>query len=130
MPTYDTISSDEYVEALQTLPDKCREILVLQFQSPRHEISAGQLAALLGYDHFVNGNGAYGRTARLICKALRIEKPPFGQWFAALSEAYDNNRLCIWIMRPNLVEAIGHLGWARELKYQIFFFQPRRTDSR
>lgn len=121
---WNEISIADYVKALKSLPDKYREILVLQFQSPRHEISTGQLAALLGYDHFVNGNGAYGRTARLICKALRIEKPPFGQWFAALSEAYDNNRLCIWIMRPNLVEAIKHLGWARELKYQIFFSNP------
>lgn len=45
--TYDSISVGGYIKALKTLPDRYREILVLQFQCPRHEVSAGQLAESL-----------------------------------------------------------------------------------
>jgi 5-methylcytosine-specific restriction enzyme A len=122
MPTYDSISAEEYVEALKSLPVWCREILVLQFQFPRHELTAGQLARHLGYKHFVQGNQHYGNMAHLVCDFLKVAKPPSDQWFAALSEAYHSGRTWIWIMRPNLAEVVKRLGWSGE--YQIFVTNP------
>ena len=122
--TYDSISVERYIKALLHLPDKYRKIIVLQFQCPRHEVSAGQLARLAGYPTFQIANILYGHAAHLVCKALNVAKPPFGQWFAALSEAYYNGKAYIWIMRPNLVEATKQLGWPREKHYQTFFASP------
>jgi 5-methylcytosine-specific restriction enzyme A len=124
MPSYDSISVKEYIYALKSLPDKYREVLVAQFQCPRHEVSAGQLARLIGYQRYSKGNLSYGHAAHLVCVFLNIAKPSFGQWFWAISDAYHNGKVWIWIMRPNLVEAIKQLGWAREQQYQTFFASP------
>lgn len=124
MPTYDSISTEEYVKALKSLPDKYREVLVAQFQCPRHEVSAGQLARLIGYKRYSKGNLSYGHAAHLVCDFLNVAKPSFGQWFGALSDAYHNGKVWIWIMRPNLAEAIKQLGWSREEQYQTFFTSP------
>ncbi len=128
MPNYDSISVEEYVSALKVLPDKYREILIIQFQCPRHEISAGQLARLAGYRKFSKANLSYGRAAHLICDSLKIAKPE-GFWFPAIAEAYHKG-VWFWTMRPNLVEAIKQLGWAREQRYETFFLNPEeRTPT-
>ena len=128
MPTYDSISVEEYVSALKTLPDKYREILVMQFQSPRHQISAGELARLAGYSKFSKANLSYGRAAHLICDELKIPRPD-GFWFPAISNGYHNGKVYIWTMRPNLVEAIKQLGWSRERQYQTFFASPEEQTA-
>lgn len=126
MSTYDSISVEEYVKALKTLPDKYREILVAQFQSPRHQVSSGELARLVGYKKYSKANLSYGRTGHLVCDALGMSKPETGFWFEALSEAFHNGGW-IWIMRPNLVKAIKQLGWSNE--YQIFITNPEEIAT-
>lgn len=59
-----------------------------------------------------------------MCDALNVAKPAHGQWWAALSKGYQASEVFVWIMRPNLVEAIKQLGWAREQQYQTFFTSP------
>jgi putative restriction endonuclease len=124
---WDKISVADYVKALKSLPEKYREILVLQFQCPRHEVSAGQLARLMGYSTFPKANLSYGRAAHLVCDTLNVAKPSFGQWFAALSEAHHNGKSWIWIMRPNLVAAIKRLGWSSE--YQTLVINPEEVAA-
>lgn len=123
-PTWDRIPVSGYIKALKSLPDRYREILVFQFQCPRYEISAGQLARFMGYSLFRKANLSYGRAAHLICDALEIAKPPTGNWFSAVSEAYHNGKTWIWTMQTNLAEAIKQLGWSREQRYQTFFANP------
>jgi len=126
MPTYDSISVEEYVKALKSLPEKYRELLVAQFQSPRHQVSAGELARLVGYKKYSKANLSYGRAGHLVCDALGMPKPPTGFWFEALSEAIHTGSW-IWIMRPNLAEAIKRLGWSGE--YQLFVTNPEEVVS-
>jgi 5-methylcytosine-specific restriction protein A len=130
MPNYDSISAEDYKTALKSLPDWSREILVLQFQSPRHEITAARLARQLGYRHFIQGNQHYGATAHLVCKVLNVAEPPSNQWFEALSVAHKNNGW-IWTMRPNLVEAIKQMGWSSDnltqrIKTYLLTWNPNR----
>ncbi|HEY5297113.1 MAG TPA: HNH endonuclease [Verrucomicrobiae bacterium] len=120
---------EDYIKALKNLPEWCREILVIQFQQPRHEFSAGELARVKGYRNFSKANLSYGRTAHLVCDALEASKPPSGQWQSTISEGYHNGDVWIWVMRPNLVEAIRQLGWAREPQYQTFFLNPEEQAT-
>jgi 5-methylcytosine-specific restriction protein A len=127
MPNYDSISIEEYIKALKSLPTKYSEILVFQFQCPRHEVTAGQLARLMGYQNFPKANLSYGRAAHLVCDELNVKKPPNGQWWPACSESHHAGSG--WLMRPNLIEAIMQLGWSREPQYQTIFISPEEQAT-
>jgi len=129
MPNYDSISVEEYAKALESLPDWSREILVLQFQCPRHEITAGQLARYLEYQHFVQGNQFYGNTARLVCEALNVAKPPSDSWWESLSTGYRPGKFFIWTMRSNLIKAIKQSVWLSETKYKTLFLSPEEQAT-
>jgi hypothetical protein len=124
MPKYDSISVKEYLKILESLPDKDREMLVIQFQCPRHEVSSRQLARLIGDRG--QANIRYGRLGRRVCEKLHIAKPP-GYWFKALSEAYWTGGW-IWIMRENLAAAVKQMGWARE-QSEVFFVSPEELPA-
>jgi 5-methylcytosine-specific restriction protein A len=126
MPEYDSILTEEYVKALELLQNGQREILVVQYQCPRHEVSSGQLSRLIGSRGLANI--PYGKLAHLICDTLNVTKPPGIYWFEALSDAYHIHKTWIWIMRPNLVAAIKQLGWARE-ESKIIYVSPEELPA-
>lgn len=108
-------SATEFAQALKKLaPEitpKQREMLQVHYHAPARRLTAGQMAEKVGYTSVIRVNGEYGRLAKMLRKALGLAKEDGEVKLGVLVEFIRPNDQWIWIMRPELAEALQSLGW-------------------
>lgn len=120
MPEYfEAPPSAEYKNALKAIEPEIREAqfetLRAQHGEPDKAVTAGQLAKLMGYDHFRPLNSVYGRLGHLLAKELgkqpKKQTDDFKRWWSVLSTGQSTPEGFVWKMRPQVADALEQLGW-------------------
>jgi predicted HNH restriction endonuclease len=92
-------------------------MLKAHYRAPRHTISTHQLGIKMGYrSRHLMANAQYGRFAHRLADELNYIPGPFSDrqphWWRTI--AYGKNASqYMWIMRPELAQALRELGWLR-----------------
>jgi len=87
--------------------------------APRNELSAGQIARLLGLTHHAALNGAIVRLAKALTKAVGVDAPKradgTSRWWHVVAEGRysDNGTRFFWVLRPALRDAALAVGICR-----------------
>jgi hypothetical protein len=117
-------SSDDYLQVLRLVADRIsadqRAMLKAHAEAPNHTLSVRELAAAAGATTENFTYSVYGRLGRLVGTALMDASdlprdpndPPI--WTRVLGEDVqaESDNMVTWVMHPELVEALIHLGWA------------------
>ncbi len=115
-------SAKDYIPVLEIARDRMRpvhyEMLRAQYAAPERTVTAGQLAQLLGYDHYQPINRWYGGLGRLLAEVglaklketqvRHIDGSP--AWFSYLSSGRGSPEGYLWTMYPGLAQALEELG--------------------
>lgn len=115
-------SAEDYIHTLEVARDRIRpihyEMLRAQYAAPERTVTAGQLAQLIGYDHYQPINRWYGELGRLLAPYLGDPPEYFDSgkpaWFSYLSTWDSRVGHFWWIMRPNLAQALEMLGLVKK----------------
>ena len=113
-------TAERYAEALRALEAHPihRRMVVAQFGFPDHAATARQLSAVTGYRGFSAACGIYGTAGRFVAEALSIgpprDNPNSPGWWTILSTGDSTQGEFLWVMRPEVAEALQRLGWASE----------------
>lgn len=116
-------SADEYAEAfarLGKLPPSYEAMLDAHLAAPDNRITATQLANAAGYENFNGANLHYGKLGLMLAEELNFNPPRRADgtviWTATLAtwldaaepsaESQSHDEHFIWIMRPQVVEAL------------------------
>ncbi|MEN9572491.1 MAG: hypothetical protein RL514_346 [Verrucomicrobiota bacterium] len=109
--------ASEYAEALRCLgpklSDKHREMLLAHFHASDRKVTAGQLAAKVGYASFGAANLHYGKLGVMIGKQLGLSEQDVhvGVLVLFIRPNTEGNKEWIWQMRPELAVALERLKW-------------------
>jgi putative restriction endonuclease len=110
----ETPSSAQFATALKNvrISKLQRKMINVHYQAPDHTLTALQMANALGYPHYSVSNGNYGKLGRLVGNNLDWTPPCDSDLGVAVlcnfAKAKDH---WLWIMRPEVVEAVERLGW-------------------
>ena len=114
---FEELTVEDYIGALATLHNQMSEIdllmLRVNYESLNHTTSATQLANRVGFRGFEAANLRYGSLAAKFCDYFQLH-PRIK--LSALVEFERPSQEWLWIMRPQLVEAIHELGWFEQAK--------------
>ena len=108
----------DYVSALNSirkeLNDRSLKVLQLQFQSPGRSVSSQDIRDAFNYDGIGLSNKLYGTLGRQLAEALPMQTEPVGasrtQYWSALSKRDGSGEHIMWIMRPELANALVQVG--------------------
>jgi 5-methylcytosine-specific restriction enzyme A len=124
LDTLDVFAEDEtakYVHALSTLlergkitPDR-RKILQAHYSAPHHDVTAGELSALMGWPGSYTANLHYGSLGALFAEFLGTCPVVYEGSDTPMSVAYlvkfwNDGHLWHWTMRRGLQQALIELG--------------------
>jgi hypothetical protein len=94
------------------MPPRHRLMLEAHYRAPKRTVTARSLAANVGYSNYNAVNLQYGTLARKICdilgQRLRYHVLILAE-FAVPETGFD--RELLWIMRPELAQALEELRW-------------------
>ncbi len=129
-------SSQAYADAIRSGCLKPLQLKALQtlYGFPQHSATAGQVASIMGYSYFSTANLRIGHAGKALSKAMNIE-PPYSSsrgshWWSLIAEGDDSGRYFLWIMRPQLVEALEMLGLVTaDLGIDIQSEEDARTEE-
>ncbi len=97
------------------------QMLRIHFEAPKRIITATGMSQAFGYSYqFANLH--YGRLARLVRERLNFS--PDSVHLGSLSEFEKRNDERHWIMREELVQALGILGWVESASFDVAVFLP------
>jgi predicted HNH restriction endonuclease len=108
-------SVDAYANAIKDgclAPAGLRAIQML-YGFPRHAATAGQLAAAMEYKGFGGACLAIGFAGKALAGSLEIAPPcgnnPEENWWSVIADGDGSGQYFLWIMRPQVVEALESL---------------------
>jgi len=111
---------ERYTEALRALEAHPihRRMVVAQFGFPDHAATSRQLSAVTGYRGFAAACGIYGTAGRFVAEALELgpprDNPNSPGWWTILSTGDSTQGEFLWVMLPQVAEALQRLGWVSE----------------
>jgi 5-methylcytosine-specific restriction enzyme A len=117
----------EYLRGLQAIAPRMSEIqrslLVTQYRAPEHSLTATQLAGLVGARRHSVVNLQYGRLGKMFCEETGFEpdKREVGtyRWWAVWSLGYSTRSGFLWVMLPEVAEALERLGWVTPEEFSL-----------
>jgi hypothetical protein len=107
-------TADEFRQALANLdplPDSYRRLLVEHHRAPDRDVTATELAQLVGYSNYNAANLHYGKLAGLVGDLVGV-RPKMALDLLVTMEKLDEWHW-YWYMRPQVAKAIEKLGWAK-----------------
>lgn len=115
----ENLTVDEYKTALNILRKQISEsdflMLKVNYEAPNHEITATQLANLVGFKNFEAANLRYGTLAKKFLGHLNIHFKKYAKLNALVEFKFNKKRNeWHWKMRPQVVIALDELGWFRK----------------
>jgi hypothetical protein len=120
-------SVSDYVAALRAIEPsitaKQRELLRVHHDAPARVISATRLAVAVGFENYNAVNLQYGLLAREIARALGIDLGDFVAAGILVEFVHPDtaaNEHFLWVLRPNVVQALEDLGWARRDSHLLY----------
>ena len=115
------VSAFRAIEARVT--DKQRELLRVHHDAPARVISATRLAEAVGFQNYNAVNLQYGLLAQEILRELNIDVGGFvalGILVDFVDPGFAANDHFLWVLRPNVVQALEDLGWARRDSHLLY----------
>ena len=120
-------SVSDYVAAFRAIEprvsEKQRELLRVHHDAPARVISATRLADTVGFENFTAVNLQYGLLAQEILRALNVDLGDFvavGILVEFVHPGFAANEHYLWVLRPNVVQALEDLGWARRDSHLLY----------
>lgn len=118
----------EYVTAFRAveprITPKQREMLQLHHAAQARVVSATRLAEEVGYDGYGGANLQYGELAKEIASALAIDVKDgdvaVGILVDFVEPGYAGNQHFLWVMRPNVAQALEDLGWVPRVSHLLY----------
>jgi hypothetical protein len=115
----------EYVSALSAIPvtDKQRKMLRFHHSAPGHVVSATLLAHEAEFEDFTGANLQYGLLAAEILRRLGRdlgERVKVGILVDFVDPHFAANAEFLWVMRPQVVEALENLGWVQKTSHLLY----------
>jgi 5-methylcytosine-specific restriction enzyme A len=84
-------------------------------------MSATRLAEEAGFLNFNAANLQYGLLAREICKQLAVSlEQELGILVNFVRPGAASNEHWLWVMRPNVAQALEDLGWVPRVSHLLF----------
>ena len=103
-------TASDYVAAFRSINILPHHLKMLQahYYAPDRTLTASQMSKAMGYKNFNASNLHYGRLGRLVGKIIGwVPKTTL----YVLVEFEKPGREWLWIMRPEVIQAIERLGW-------------------
>lgn len=115
----------EYITAFRALESritlKQRRMLELHHAAPSRVMSATRLAEDAGFPNFKAANLQYGLLAGEVCKQLAVSlDPELGILVTFVRPETASNEHWLWIMRPNVAQALEDLGWVPRVSHLLY----------
>ena len=110
-------SVEEYQRVLARLqaelPERHVELLRAHYRSPRHTATAAQLAEAVGYAGWRAVNLQYGKLGKRLRESLDCQLEGQASYAIAtfVSPGTASNAEWLWVMHPELAQALEQLGW-------------------
>jgi predicted HNH restriction endonuclease len=113
-------TSDDYADAFRQLNIAQYHMRMLQahYYAPDRTLTATQMSKAMGYLHFKAANLHYGRLGRLVGEKLGYYPLP-KQTVNVLVEFEKPGKEWLWIMRPEVAQALETLGWTNDTRSDI-----------
>jgi hypothetical protein len=116
----------EYITAFRAIEQKMtpnqRRLLIAHHAAQGRVMSATRLAECVGFESHTAANLQYGILARQVAEQLAMEVP--GVDVGILVDFVDPGRVAnehyLWVMRPNVAQAIEDLGWAPRVSHLLY----------
>lgn len=105
-------TSQRYVaafRAVRNLTDSHVQMLRIHYHSPKHTVTATQLAHAMGYSKYPAVNSQYGRLGRSVGEQLNFS--PKGVKLGVLVTFQYIKGEWHWTMRPEVTQALEELRW-------------------
>jgi hypothetical protein len=101
-----------------SIPENYLKMLQAHYAAPARTITATELARAVGYKTYSGANLHYGKLAALLASELSWSSEDFLMLklivdFVLPGEA-DNEEI-LWVMRPELADALTSLGWVHRV---------------
>ena len=118
--TPESASAEDYQRAFLALASQSqmsetrRKLLRIHYQFYHHQATMSQIAEAMDWKSFSSANVHYGRLAQLIGEELGFEVAAGGAYCSALGtfvEPQARGDHWLFIMRPQVAEALRQLGW-------------------
>jgi len=96
------------------LPENYLKMLQSHYVAPQHTITATELARAVGYKNYSAANLHYGTLASLLRSELEWSTGEFlglKLLVEFVMPGERDNAEILWVMRPQLAEALEGLGW-------------------
>jgi hypothetical protein len=117
----------EYVKAFRAIesritPNQLR-MLLFHHRAPARVVSATRLAQEAGFEGHSGANLQYGLLASELLRQLGIELPETvksGILVDFVNPEFAGNQEWLWVMRPNVAEALEELRWAPRISHLLY----------
>ena len=128
----------DYVAAFRAiearLTPKQRELLLVHHGSQARVTSATRLAEVVGFEHYNAVNLQYGLLGRAVGDQLGIaltESVAVGLLVDFVNPGVAENEHYLWVLRPNVAQALEELGWAPRVSHLLYpdLARHARTDE-
>ncbi|CAN5858430.1 hypothetical protein BH24GEM1_BH24GEM1_00790 [soil metagenome] len=120
MAEFKAPGSEAFRRALERLgrdlPRGYLKLLQSHYAAPEHTITATELARSIGYKNHSAANLHYGKLAALLKSELKWSTgESVGlKWLVEFVDPGErNNAEILWVMRPQLAEALEELRWVK-----------------
>jgi hypothetical protein len=118
----------EYATAFRAIADRITpkqlEMLRFHHSAPAHVVSATLLANHAGFDGYPGANLQYGLLAGELLNAMSLRLPSnyvnVGILVDFVGPKYAANQEYLWVMRPQVVEALEALGWVPTASHLLY----------
>lgn len=109
MEEFESLSLDKYLRALSQLhlSENDKAMLEENYCFPNHTITCSQMARLFAWQNFSAANLHYGRLGKRVMDALDVYSEVS---LDSLVKMQDSDTGVLWILRPQVVKALEHLG--------------------
>jgi len=117
----------EYVTAFRAIEpeitEKQHEMLRVHHAAPARTMSATRLAEAVGFENFNGVNLQYGKLADKLARQLALDLADHvhvGILVEFVDPGHAANEHWLWVMRPNVAQALEDLGWAPRVSHLLY----------
>ena len=113
-PPTSTALRDALLRVRDSIPERYVQLLRHHYAEPRHTTTATRMAHAVGWKNHSAANLHYGRLATLVRSELNWSTGRYvaiNMFVDFIDPGQQNNAEILWVMRPQLVEALEELGW-------------------
>ena len=117
----------EYVTAFRAIEpditDNQRAMLRVHHAAPARTMSATRLAEAVGFENYSGVNLQYGLLADKVARQLALDLADHvrvGILVEFVDPGHAANEHWLWVMRPNVAQALEDLGWAPRVSHLLY----------